>query len=57
MGEWSFVAITYDGTVLKLFVNDEFVGENEVGKPDEKLNTEIRFGAWRDPNWDFIWYT
>lgn len=54
MGEWSFVALTYDGTDLKLFVNDEFVGENEVGKPDEKLNTEIRLGAWRNPNWDFI---
>lgn len=54
MGEWSFVAITYDGTDLKLFVNDEFVGENEVGKPDEKLKTEIRFGAWRKPDWDFI---
>ncbi len=52
--EWSFVAITYDGTVLKLFVNDEFVGENEVGKPDKKLNAGIRFAAWKDPNWDFI---
>ncbi len=52
--EWSFVAITYDGTVLKLFVDDEFVGDNEVGKPDKKLNKEIRFAAWRNPNWDFI---
>ncbi len=54
MGEWSFVAITYNGNVLKLFVNDEFVGEKEVGKPDEKLDAGIRFAAWKNPNWDFI---
>ena len=51
--EWSFVAITYDGDVLKLFVDGELVADKAVGKPDEKLNAEIRLAAWRNPNWDF----
>ena len=53
MDEWSFVAITYDGNILKLFVDGEFVGEKAVGKPDEKLGSEIRLGSWRKPGWDF----
>ena len=53
MNEWSFVAITYDGNVLKLFVDGEFVGEKAVGKPDEKLGSEIRLASWRKAGWDF----
>lgn len=53
LDEWSFVAITYDGNKLKLFVDEEFVGEKAVGKPDEKLGSEIRLGSWRNPGWDF----
>lgn len=30
MDEWNFVAITYDGNILKLFVDGEFVGEKQL---------------------------
>lgn len=53
MNEWSFVAITYDGNVLMLFVDGEFVGDKAVGKPDVKIGAEIRLGSWRNPGWDF----
>ena len=53
LNEWSFVAITYDGDTLKLYVDAELVGEKRVGKPDVKLGSEIRLAAWRNPNWDF----
>ena len=53
MDEWNFVAITYDGNILKLFVDGEFVGEKAVGKPDEKLGAEIRLASWRDAGWNF----
>ena len=51
--EWSFVAITHDGDILKLYVDGELVGEKAVGKPDEKLNGQLRFAAWKDPGWTF----
>ncbi len=54
MDEWNFVAMTYDGDTLKLFVDGEFVGEKAVGKPDEKLGAEIRLASWRTPGWNFI---
>ena len=53
MDEWNFVAITYNGNILKLFVDGEFVGEKAVGKPDEKLGSEIRLASWRDAGWNF----
>jgi hypothetical protein len=34
MGEWSFVAITHDGAILKLYVDGEKVNEKDVGEPD-----------------------
>lgn len=52
--EWSFVAITYDGNVLKLFVNGEFVGDKVVGVPDDKPNGDIRLASWKDPGWAYI---
>ncbi len=52
--EWSFVAITYDGNVLKLFVDGEFVGEKAVGVPDNKPNGDIRLASWKDPGWTYI---
>lgn len=54
MDEWNFAAITFDGNTLKLFVDGEFVGEKAVGKPDEKLGSEIRLASWRDAGWNFI---
>lgn len=52
-GEWSFVAITHDGNKLTLFVDGETVAEKEVGTPDEKENSQLRFAAWKDPGWTF----
>lgn len=52
--EWSFVAITHDGNVLKLYVDGEFVGEKAVGVPDDKPNGDIRFASWKDPGWTYI---
>lgn len=59
-GEWSFVAITYDGAILKLYVDGEMVNEKDVGEPDEGPNNTtppnegaIWLGSWKAPNWDF----
>lgn len=51
---WNFVAITYDGNTLNLFVDGEFVGDKAVGKADEKVGAEIRLASWRTAGWDFI---
>ena len=34
MEEWSFVALTYDGETLALYVDGETVADSDVGKPD-----------------------
>jgi len=52
--EWSFVALTHDGDVLKLYVDGEIVAEKALGKADTTTDAEIRFGAYSKPNWDFI---
>jgi hypothetical protein len=52
-GKWSFVAITHDGSDLKLYVDGESVGEKTVGKPDAKLNGQLRLASWKDPGWVF----
>ncbi|MCG9129121.1 LamG domain-containing protein [Candidatus Poribacteria bacterium] len=53
MNEWSFVAITHDGNTLMLYVDGEFVADKDVGKPDDKDNSDIRLASWRDPGWTF----
>ncbi|MBD3183429.1 hypothetical protein GF312_14115 [Candidatus Poribacteria bacterium] len=60
MNEWSFVALTYDGESLRLYVDGEMVGEKEVGTPDAQSNNApapyqnaIWLGAWKAPGWDF----
>ena len=53
-GEWSFVAITYDGDVLKLYVDGELVADKAVGIPDDIQNAEIRLAAYKKADWDFI---
>lgn len=62
LGNWSFVAITYDGstTNLKLYVNAEMVNKKDVGKPDAKANFTappnqgaIWLATWKAPGWDF----
>jgi hypothetical protein len=61
MGNWTFVAITYDGAVLKLYVNGEMVNSKNVGKPDANPNATtppnqgaIWLATWKAPGWDFI---
>ena len=51
--EWSFVAITHDGDVLKLYVDNELVADKAVGKADTTLNAGIRFAAYTRAGWDF----
>ena len=56
MDEWSFVALTYDGTTLKLYVDDEMVQDLKVAKPDFTKNNAdgaIWLGTWKAPGWDF----
>ena len=59
--EWSFVAITYDGDVIQLYVDGEFVADKAVGKADDKPHAatpaphqgSIWFATWKNPGWDF----
>lgn len=62
MNEWSFVALTYDGTSLVLYVNGENVQEKKVDKPDVKSNAatppanqgSIWLASWKAVGWSFI---
>ena len=59
--KWSFVAITYDGDKLKLYVDGKIVGDKAVGKADAKSHPatpaehqgSIWLASWKAPNWDF----
>ena len=60
MEEWSFVAITYDGKNLQLYVDGEMVNEKDVGEADAKPNHttpphqgSIWLATWKAPGWDF----
>ena len=60
MEEWSFVAITYDGKNLQLYVDGEMVGEKDVGEADANPNHttpphqgSIWLATWKVPGWDF----
>lgn len=61
--EWSFVALSYDGDVIKLYVDGEMVNEKAVGKPDEDSHTAtpgdqqgaIWLAQWKaGAGWSFI---
>ena len=56
-GEWTFVALTWDGGVLSLYVNDKMVAEKKLGKPDFSKNNSggaIWLAQWKGgPGWDF----
>ena len=58
MEEWSFVALTYDGKTLALYVDGEVVADLGVGKPDLTKNNEggsIWLTRWKGgPGWDFV---
>jgi hypothetical protein len=62
MNEWCFVALTYDGTSLVLYVDGENVQEKKVDKPDAKPHAatppanqgSIWFGSWKAAGWNFI---
>jgi len=54
--EWSFVALTYNGTILELYVDDEMVKDLKVAKPDFTKNNAqgaIWLATWKAPGWDF----
>jgi hypothetical protein len=61
MGEWSFVALTYDWDKISLYVNGEMVQEKAVAKPDAKPHSatppanqgSIWMGSWKAAGWDF----
>ena len=56
--EWSFVALTYDGDMIHLYVDGEMVNEKEVGEPDATSNAggefAIWFGSWKAVGWAYI---
>jgi len=56
--EWTFVALTWDGSVLRLYVNDKMVNEKKLGEPDfTKANSggAIWLAQWKGgPGWDYI---
>ena len=58
MNEWSFVALTWDGSTLSLYVDDEMVGDAELGTPDfTKANNQgaIWLAQWKGgAGWDFV---
>ncbi len=51
--EWSFVALTYDGDIIKLYVDGEPVADKKVGKADDKPDGEIWLASWKNPGWSF----
>jgi hypothetical protein len=55
--EWSFVALTWDGSVLSLYVNDKMVAEKKCGKPDMTKNNNggsIWLAKWKGgAGWDY----
>jgi len=62
LDEWSFVALTFDGSDLQLYVDAEMVKEAKgLGNPDIKPNAAtpadqgnaIWLGAWKAVGWDF----
>lgn len=57
MGEWSFVALTWDGSILKLYVDGKMVNEKKLDKPDftkAHNNGAIWLAQWKGgQGWDF----
>lgn len=60
MEKWSFVAIIYEDTTLKLYVDGGMVNSKDVGKADAKPNHtmpphqgSIWLATWKAPGWDF----
>ncbi len=58
INEWSFVALTWDGSTLSLYVDEEMVNDIELGAPDfSKTNNQgaIWLAQWKGgAGWDFI---
>jgi len=62
MNEWSFVALTYDGNMIHLYVDGEMVNEIEVGVPDaiphsatpEEQAGSIWLGSWKADGWNYV---
>ena len=56
-GEWTFVALTWDGSTLSLYVNDEMVKDIKLKKPDFTKNQgggAIWLASWKAVGWNYI---
>jgi len=55
--EWSFVALTFDGTTLRMYVDDKMVKDLKAGKPDFTKAYDggsVWLAQWKiDRGWDF----
>ena len=57
MGQWTFIALTFDGTTLSLYADGKMVKDIKVGKPDFTKNNDggsIWLARWKGgAGWDF----
>jgi len=57
IGEWSFIALTFDGTTLSLYADGEMVSDIKIGTPDftnEHDGGSIWLAKWKAAaGWDF----
>jgi hypothetical protein len=56
-GEWTFVALSWDGSTLRLYVNDKMVKDLKPNKPDFTKNNgggPIWLASWKAAGWNYI---
>jgi hypothetical protein len=56
-GEWTFVALSWDGSTLRLYVNDKMVKDLKPSKPDFTKSNDggsIWLASWRTPGFSYI---
>ncbi|MEK7397381.1 MAG: LamG domain-containing protein [Candidatus Poribacteria bacterium] len=56
-GEWTFVALSWDGSTLRLYVNDKMVKDLKLKKPDFTKNNgggAIWLASWKAVGWSYI---
>ena len=55
-GKWTFIALTHDNTLLRLYVDNELVAKTKIGKPDLKNEHDgeaIWLASWKAAGWNF----
>ena len=55
-GKWTFIALTHDNTLLRLYVDNELVAKTKIGKPDLKNEHDggaIWLASWKAAGWSF----